>query len=197
MASTAAPTNGQLLIGSTGAAPVAATLTGTANQIAITNGAGSITASLPNTLAIPGTVSSVNGVAGVNNGVGVIVASFIFAAQTANLATSTAYTVPAGQSGWYRLHARTVVTTPASGGTPSSTLPNMTVSYTDSDSNGTPSANLGATSTGNTTSTWAQGASYLYAKAGTTITIATNGYATAGTTSMQYDLRGFVVYEGP
>jgi hypothetical protein len=43
----AALTNGQLLIGSTGAAPVAAAISGTANQVIVTNGAGSITLSLP------------------------------------------------------------------------------------------------------------------------------------------------------
>lgn len=43
-------TNGQLLIGSTGAAPVAATLTGTANRITVTSGAGSITLSGPQDL---------------------------------------------------------------------------------------------------------------------------------------------------
>ena len=40
-------TNGQLLIGSTGVAPVATTLTGTTNQVNVTNGAGSITLSTP------------------------------------------------------------------------------------------------------------------------------------------------------
>jgi len=43
----AALTNGQLLIGSTGAAPVAAAISGTTNQVIVTNGAGSITLSLP------------------------------------------------------------------------------------------------------------------------------------------------------
>lgn len=47
----AALTNGQLLIGSTGAAPVAAAITGTANQVTVTNGAGSITLSLPQDIA--------------------------------------------------------------------------------------------------------------------------------------------------
>ena len=47
LSSTAAPTNGQLLIGSTGAAPVRAALTGTANQVTVTNGAGSVTLSTP------------------------------------------------------------------------------------------------------------------------------------------------------
>src|SRR5690606_8562325 len=40
-------TNGQLMIGSTGNAPVAATITGTTNQVNVTNGAGSITLSTP------------------------------------------------------------------------------------------------------------------------------------------------------
>jgi hypothetical protein len=49
---TSAPTNGQLLVGSTGANPVAAALTGTANQITVMNGAGSITLSLPQNIAV-------------------------------------------------------------------------------------------------------------------------------------------------
>ena len=44
-------TNGQLVIGSTGAAPQAATLTGTGNQIAVATGAGSITLSTPQDIA--------------------------------------------------------------------------------------------------------------------------------------------------
>ena len=43
--------NGQLVIGSTGNAPVAATLTGTANQVNVTNGSGSITLSTPQNIA--------------------------------------------------------------------------------------------------------------------------------------------------
>ena len=48
--STSALTDGQLLIGSTGVAPVAAALTGTSNQITVTNGAGSITLSTPQSI---------------------------------------------------------------------------------------------------------------------------------------------------
>jgi len=47
IASLGVATNGQLPIGSTGADPVLATLTGTANQIVVTNTAGSITLSTP------------------------------------------------------------------------------------------------------------------------------------------------------
>ena len=48
-------TNGQIPVGSTGTDPVLATLTGTANQITVTNGAGSITLSTPQDIA---TISS-------------------------------------------------------------------------------------------------------------------------------------------
>ena len=47
IAATAAPTNGQLLIGSTGFAPVLGTIAGTTNQVTASVGAGSITLSLP------------------------------------------------------------------------------------------------------------------------------------------------------
>lgn len=48
-------TNGQLLIGSTGAAPVAATLTGTANQVNVATGAGTITLSTPQNIGTSST----------------------------------------------------------------------------------------------------------------------------------------------
>ena len=55
LTSTANPSNGQLLIGSTGAAPALGTLTGTSNQITVTNGPNSITLSTPQSI---GTASS-------------------------------------------------------------------------------------------------------------------------------------------
>lgn len=51
LTTTAAPTNGQLLIGSTGVAPVKASLTGTTNQVNVTNGAGTITLTTPQDIA--------------------------------------------------------------------------------------------------------------------------------------------------
>lgn len=48
-------TDGQLVVGSTAGAPVLATLTGTANQVNIANGAGSITLSLPQSIATTST----------------------------------------------------------------------------------------------------------------------------------------------
>lgn len=44
-------TNGQIVIGSTGSTPVASTITGTANQVVVTNGSGSITLSTPQNIA--------------------------------------------------------------------------------------------------------------------------------------------------
>ena len=49
--SSQALTNGQLIVGSTGSDPVAASLTGTSNQITVTPGAGSITLSTPQDIA--------------------------------------------------------------------------------------------------------------------------------------------------
>lgn len=54
IASTAAMTNGQILIGSTGAAPVKNTISGTSNEITITNSSGGIAASLPTSLTFTG-----------------------------------------------------------------------------------------------------------------------------------------------
>lgn len=50
-------TNGQLFVGKTGFAPVLTTLTGTANQLIVTNGAGTITLSLPQSIATTSTVT--------------------------------------------------------------------------------------------------------------------------------------------
>lgn len=53
--------NGQILIGSTGGAAAAATLTGTSNQISFTVGSNSITALFPNTVIFPGNVQDSTG----------------------------------------------------------------------------------------------------------------------------------------
>jgi hypothetical protein len=64
VSSTAAPTNGQLLIGSTGAAPVKTNLTAGTN-VSITNGAGTITIGVTGTIANATTATNIaGGVAG-------------------------------------------------------------------------------------------------------------------------------------
>ncbi len=56
----AAMTDGQLIIGKTGLDPVLAALTGTADQLIVTNGAGSITLSLPQSINTTSSPSFVN-----------------------------------------------------------------------------------------------------------------------------------------
>ena len=90
LSSTAAATNGQLLIGSTGAAPVAATLTA-GSAISVTNAAGSITiANTGVTSAVAGTGITVSGATGAvtigNSGV------LSFSAGTTGLTPSAATT---------------------------------------------------------------------------------------------------------
>jgi hypothetical protein len=191
MSSTAAATNGQLLIGSTGAAPVAAAITGTSNQISVTNGAGSITLGLPSTLAIPGTVTSFNGVTAAGQGQPVIVGVFKATAQQANY--STTYAVPTGQSGQYRVSTTYVLTQAA---TTSSTLPQAQYSWTDPDSNVSQTVTGGLTSTANSVGTGGQNGSQFFAKAGTNITLATTGYVSTGATPMQYSVRFYLEYLG-
>lgn len=55
VSSTTAVADGELLIGSTGNVPVKTTLTGTSNQVVVTNGSGSITLSTPQNIAATST----------------------------------------------------------------------------------------------------------------------------------------------
>jgi hypothetical protein len=55
--STPGLTNGQILVGRTGLAPVAATIQGTPSQITVTPGAGTITVSMPASVTFPGTAT--------------------------------------------------------------------------------------------------------------------------------------------
>lgn len=193
LSATAAPTNGQLLIGSTGNAPVAAALTGTANQIAVTNGAGSVTLSIPSTLAIPGTLSSYNGIATAGQGMPFQVAVANFLNQAAALGATTVYAVPAAQAGRYRVTMNTVETQAA---TTSSTLPNTTVSWTDSDTGVVASANIGSTSAGNIVGAISAGSVTVYAKASTNIQVQSQGWASSGATGMLFTARYEVEYLG-
>ena len=65
-------TNGQLPIGSTGADPVLAAPTGTANQITVTLGAGTIALSVPAAFIPPGTVDPVGIVTIINSGLHIL-----------------------------------------------------------------------------------------------------------------------------
>jgi hypothetical protein len=130
--STAAMTNGQVLIGSTGAPPVLGTLTGTANRLTVTNGGGTITLTTPqdthtaatpqfsslglNTaapaagnLSLTGSIGSYNGNTGANAGAPYQVAAANLTGQTAAIGSTTLFTPAA--SGLYRATYYIVVTT--------------------------------------------------------------------------------------
>jgi hypothetical protein len=105
-------------------------------------------------------------------------------AQTANIATTTLYAVPA--TGFYRVSIYITVT---SIGT-TSTMPSTTITYTDGNS-GTNVHSTVTTATATTnslTTTFAQATYVCYAKTGTNIQYATGSYASTGT-AMQYALR--------
>lgn len=114
-------TNGQLPIGSTGADPVLALITGTANQIVVTPGAGSITLSAPqdlNTGASPTfSIISLTGIklvtgANARMGRGTLVAGTVTVANTSVKAATNIMLTPQDNNttGALRISARVVDT---------------------------------------------------------------------------------------
>lgn len=87
--STQALTDGQLLIGSTGVAPVAASITGTTNRVSVTAGAGSITLSGPQD--IDSTASPTFSALTITNNVG---ANTITSTTTASVGTDLTLVMP-------------------------------------------------------------------------------------------------------
>lgn len=83
LTTTTAPTNGQLLIGSTGSAPVAATLTN-GTGISITNAAGSITIANSGVTSFTQTVPSILSISGATTATGAVNSAISLATQTAN-----------------------------------------------------------------------------------------------------------------
>jgi hypothetical protein len=194
LSSTAAATNGQILVGNTGNAPVAASITGATNQISVTNGPGSIALALPSTLTIPGTISSYNGTATASIGVPIVVAQVGLTNQNANISTATLYAVPSTGAGMYRASCYAVET--AADGA-SSTLPNIGIGWTDADSNTGLQANtVTSTNTANAVGAFSQGVQYIYAKGGTNITYLTGNYASGTAGAMKYAMRCKLEYLG-
>lgn len=83
LTTTTAPTNGQLLIGSTGSAPVKATLT-QGTGITVTNAAGSITIANAGVTSFTQTVPSIMSISGASTATGAVSSAISLATQTAN-----------------------------------------------------------------------------------------------------------------
>lgn len=183
----------------TGLATKQASLTGTGlarNTGACTELSGDVTTSGSNAATVgkvTGTLTSYNGINTVSNGVPSILATVNLTAQAAAISATTLYTPAA--SGFFRISMMIKVTTPASGGTPSSTLGGITIAFKDGTDSVAQSVlvaltnNIGAialSATGNLTTTLLSGHMVVWAASGQAITYAI-GYASAGTTAMQYE----------
>ena len=121
------------------------------------------------------------------------------AAQAANIAATTLYTVPASGAGMYRVSFYAVITQAA---TTSSTLPFGQIVYTDNDTSLTNTATFTNTNTANAVGSVAAlftgGGSMpvLNVKPGTIIQYQTTSYASTGATPMQYAVHIKLEYLG-
>lgn len=148
----------------------------------------------PTVAKVSGTLASYNGVATVANGVGAEVAQVNLQNQNANMASTTLYAVPTGGAGMYRVSCYAVETT-ADGA--SSTLPNVGVGWTDSDSGvALLAGTVTPTNTANAAGAFGQGSQIVYAKAGTNITYQTSNYASGTAGAMKYAVRIRLEYLG-
>ena len=111
--------------------------------------------------------------------------------QTANVSTTNIIASTAA-AGLYRISIHIGVTTAA---TASSTLPSVTVSYTDQ-SSVAQSGTAVASNSGNLTTDVGRGDVICSCKAGSAITFSTSGYASSGATAMQYSLHIRLEYLG-
>jgi len=102
-------------------------------------------------------------------------------AQVANIAATNLVAIPV--TGRYKVSAYIIVTTAA---TTSSTMPSITVTWSDADSGQAQTLTLTATSTGNTLTTFAQASALLSVNAAAPLAFSTSGYASVGATAMQY-----------
>jgi hypothetical protein len=116
-------------------------------------------------------------------GIPAVVARYDVATQGANIAAVTLFTPVV--SGWYRIDSQEVLTRAA---TASSTLPSVSLTYTDADSSTVQIDQISASTATNTLGVCPTGSITFYAKVGTVIQFSTAAFASSGATSMQYAL---------
>lgn len=162
------------------------TVGGTAGVITFTSGGAlALTVTAAQNAQFVGKVTTYANIATVSRGIPAEYATVDLTAQTANIAATTLYAVPASGAGMYRIAAYTTETTAASA---TSRLPNVQIIYTDADSatvitmDDSPllgAAGLGQTGayTSNTVGTSGSGVITINAKASTNIQYQTVNYA--------------------
>jgi hypothetical protein len=146
---------------------------------------------------LSGTITSYNGTATQRVGVRSIIGFDDQTAQGANIGAKDLVSAATMSTDMQiQITAMWQVTRAASGGSPSSTLPSVVITWTDKDSGAAQSqtvapsntlyAGAGGVATGNTTTTRGHCVLTAYCKSGVALQYATTSFATAGTTSMQY-----------
>ena len=104
-------------------------------------------------------------------------------AQTANIAAANLIASP---NGLYRVSVYSVVTTVASTGAATSTLPAVVIAWDDADNGQPQSFTLTPTNTGNFLTTLQEAAMIISAGTSAALTYATTGYASDTASQMQY-----------
>lgn len=106
-------------------------------------------------------------------------------AQTADISPATLYAVPSGAAGMYRVSVFIIVTQAA---TTSSTLPAVSVIFTDNDNNTSQTLAATVVDSGNALTTFEQSEVVINVKDGTTVQYETIGTVTSGATPLNYAL---------
>jgi hypothetical protein len=107
-------------------------------------------------------------------------------AQNANIGSTLIVSAPA--TGRYRVSGYAIVTTVASTGAATSTLPSIVIGWTDPDNSTSQTLTLTPTNSGNVLTTYQQAIGFISAKTATNINYSTTGYASNTASQMQYAL---------
>jgi hypothetical protein len=138
---------------------------GSTNVAWLTDGSGNNSASVP------------------TSAIELVVDNLDLTAQDANISATTLFTPAA--SGMYSISIYIIVTT-ADGA--SSTLPSVTIGWTDADNTTAQTQLVTATSAGNSLTTFKNGTCVINAATGVAVTYATASYASGTPTAMKYSL---------
>lgn len=107
--------------------------------------------------------------------------------QSADISSTPLYTVPTGASAKvFQVSAELVI---ATAGSASSTLPPLSVTYTDAETGNSITQAITASSTANTTATAKSGVVAINVAAGGAITFSTSGYAASSANSMVFNAK--------